>query len=86
MSLVGQFEQRGHDLRQKLLVVVGTMCRRQRTHRAREILSRLACDGLRLYGFGMKTGALQPGATEFLASAESLAWSLCARFAPPLLC
>ena len=49
-----------------------------------EILSRLACDGLRRYGFGMKTGALQQGATELLASAESLAWSLRARFAPPL--
>lgn len=66
MSLLGQFEQRGHDLRQKPFVGVGTMCRRQRTHRAREILSRLAGDGLRLHGFGMKTGALQPGATECL--------------------
>ena len=52
--------------------------------RAREILSRLACDGLRRYGFGMKTGAPLQGATELLASAESLAWSLRARFAPPL--
>lgn len=52
--------------------------------RAREILSRLACDGLRRYGFGMKTGAPLQGATELLASAESLAWSLRARFGPPL--
>ena len=49
-----------------------------------EILSHLARKGLRLHGFGMKTGALHQGATEFLASADSLAWSLRARFAPPL--
>lgn len=52
--------------------------------RAREILSRLACDGLQRHGFGMKTSALQQCATKFLASAESLAWSLRVRFAPPL--
>lgn len=32
----------------------------------------------------MKTGALHQGATEFLTSADSLAWSLRARFAHPL--
>lgn len=51
---------------------------------ARESLSRLACAGLRRHGFGMKTSALQQCATKFLASADSLAWSLRARFGPPL--
>lgn len=84
LSHVEQYDQSGHDLRQKPLVGVGTMCRRQRTREAMELLSRLAHEGLRLHGFGMKTGALFPGVTEFLASADSLAWSLRARFAQAL--
>jgi hypothetical protein len=83
-SHLEQYVQRGHDLRQTPLVGVGTMCRRQSTREAMEILSGLAQQGLRLHGFGMKTGALHQGATEFLTSADSLAWSLRARFAHPL--
>jgi hypothetical protein len=70
LSYVEQSDQRGHDLQQKPLVGIGTMCHRRRTREAMETLSRLAREGLRLHGFGMKTGALHQDVTELWASAE----------------
>lgn len=68
----------GVDLRAAPLVGVGTVCRRQRTGGVEEVLRRLAREGLRLHGFGVKTHGLVRAA-DALASADSLAWSYGAR-------
>lgn len=60
------------------LVGVGSVCRRQSSAEIEQILSELAARGLKLHGFGVKTGGLERSA-RYLASADSLAWSLGAR-------
>jgi hypothetical protein len=64
----------GIDLREAPLVGVGTLCRRQHTEEATEILAALAERGLRLHGFGLKLQGLKRCAP-LLASADSMAWS-----------
>ena len=77
------YDRAGVNLRKEPRVGVGTVCRRQGTHAATRILSRLAAEGLRLHGFGFKTQGLQESHDD-LASADSLAWSFAARRKPPL--
>jgi hypothetical protein len=59
------------------------LCRRQQTTRATALLATLRGDGLTLHGFGWKLQGLA-AAADFLASADSLAWSRAARGRPPL--
>ncbi len=80
---VEQYDAAGIDLRREPLVGVGSVCRRQSSVRAGMILATLAAEGLRLHGFGVKKSGLRASAAH-LASADSLAWSLHARFHPPL--
>jgi hypothetical protein len=61
------------------LVGVGSICRRQSTDEAHEIIRELADGGLRLHGFGFKVEGLRRCA-QYLASADSLAWSDGARW------
>lgn len=75
----------GIDLASESLVGVGSVCRRQATNEAAEIIAAIceAVPGIRLHGFGVKTaGLLRYG--HLLASADSLAWSYAARREPPL--
>jgi hypothetical protein len=65
-------------------VGVGTICRRQGTNEAVQIMSTLAVDGLRLHGFGFKKQGLEK-CHQFMASADSTAWSDTARRSPVLL-
>lgn len=78
------YELAGVDLWREPLVGVGTMCRRQGTIEAEEILRDLASMGLRLHAFGAKTTGLRRYASE-LSSSDSLAWSFNARKHPPML-
>jgi hypothetical protein len=80
---VEQYDAAGIDLRREPLVGVGSVCRRQSSTRAGMIFATLAAEGLRLHGFGVKKSGLRASAA-YLASADSLAWSLHARFHPPL--
>lgn len=73
----------GIDLDREPVVGVGTMCRRQDTREAARILESLAGDNLALHGFGFKVQGLRR-AGHRLRSADSLAWSLDARFSPPM--
>jgi hypothetical protein len=66
------------------VVGIGSVCRRQNTKEAMEILRPLAAMGLRLHGFGFKVTGLWQGAASILWSADSLAWSRAARYEPPL--
>jgi hypothetical protein len=65
-------------------VGVGTVCRRQSTIEATQIMSTLAVDGLHLHGFGFKKLGLA-NCHRFMRSADSTAWSDTARQNPVLL-
>jgi hypothetical protein len=69
----------GIDLTQEPLVGLGSVCRRQATLEAHDIINALHQHGItRLHGFGVKTlGLARYG--HLLNSADSLAWSLDAR-------
>ena len=59
---------------------VGSVCRRQGTDEITAIFRGLHAAGLRLHGFGIKTRGLVACAP-FMESADSMAWSLRARWA-----
>lgn len=75
---------RGVDLERVPVVGVGSVCRRQHTVEAEEIIRALAECGLRLHGFGFKQRGLVACA-DALTSADSMAWSFNARRTPVLL-
>lgn len=67
----------GVDLLKESTVGLGSVCRRQGTDDIRALISELRCAGLKLHGFGVKTGAHKYG--YLLSSADSMAWSTRAR-------
>lgn len=73
----------GVDLVAEPIVGLGSVCRRQATSEIDGIVATLHGRGLRLHGFGVKTGGLADYGPE-LSSADSLAWSYDARRNPPL--
>lgn len=83
LNHVEQYARAGVDLAGLPIVGVGTLCRRQRTAEAEEILQTLAGLGLRLHGFGFKLQGLENVAGA-LDSSDSMAWSLHARKRPAL--
>lgn len=80
---VEAYAQAGVELAGLPLVGVGTVCRRQHTGMVGTLFAWLHSEGLRLHGFGLKLQGLAASA-QYLASADSLAWSLSARRNPPL--
>jgi hypothetical protein len=64
----------GVNLQACELVGLGSVCRRQGTRAATDIIATLASLGLRLHGFGFKVRGLHQVGT-LLASADSMAWS-----------
>jgi hypothetical protein len=78
-----QYAAAGVQLRKLMLVGVGSICRRQHTTEAEEIIRDLAGAGLKLHGFGFKLQGLIR-CSRWLASADSMAWSFQARRSPPL--
>jgi hypothetical protein len=73
----------GIDLSREPRVGVGSICSRQGSREVEDILWALAMRGFALHAFGVKTRGLA-GCAEALASADSTAWSLQARYDPPL--
>lgn len=73
------YAEAGVDLAALPLVGVGSVCRRQKTEEAMEILRPLHALGLKLHGFGFKIDGLYRGASHLLASSDSMAWSAVAR-------
>src|SRR6185437_11500360 len=69
----------GLDLTRERLVGLGSVCRRQSTDEIAAIVMRLYHLGLRLHGFGVKTEGLRRYG-RYLASADSMAWSLRGRY------
>ncbi len=83
LRCVELYERAGVDLRKESLVGVGSICRRQGTVEAVQILGRLAGLGLKLHGFGFKVLGLRR-VSHLLASSDSMAWSFNARKNPVL--
>ncbi len=77
------YDKAGVDLRREKIVGVGTVCRRQGTAEAEEIMRRFHKHGLKLHGFGFKTQGLLR-AQDAMASADSMAWSISARYEEPM--
>lgn len=79
------YHQAGVDLEWEDTIGVGTVCRRQDTAEAGQIMRALSDKllGTQLHGFGVKVAGLQSFG-DVLASADSLAWSYRARRSPPL--
>lgn len=65
------------------VVGIGSVCRRQATGEAEEVIRALHARGIALHGFGFKVKGLRRVA-HYLASADSMAWSFRARSSPPL--
>lgn len=84
LRCVSAYQRASVDLTAAPLVGLGTVCRRQGTDVAGQIITALHTVGVtRLHGFGFKIGGLERYAP-LLASADSLAWSYSARRRPPL--
>lgn len=64
-------------------VGLGSVCRRQGTQEAEEIVRELSGMGLKLHAFGFKLNGLKR-THGLLASADSMSWSYAARREPPL--
>lgn len=73
----------GVDLAAAPVVGLGSVCRRQSTTEITTLVTALAGHGVRLHGFGVKTGGLARYGP-LLASADSMAWSFRARRSAPL--
>lgn len=73
------YARTGLDLRTVPTVAVGTLCRRQATTEAADILTQLHTEGLALHAFGFKRQGLRLCAP-ILQSADSLAWSIAGRY------
>ncbi|MER5322868.1 DUF7221 family queuine tRNA-ribosyltransferase-like protein [Streptosporangium roseum] len=85
LACVDMYAAAGVDLTVEPLVGLGSVCRRQATGEAHQIILALRERGItRLHGFGVKTLGLQRYG-HLLTSADSLAWSVDARYlATPL--
>lgn len=73
----------GVDLASEPVVGLGSVCRRQATREIAEIAETFSALGYQLHGFGVKTLGLNSYA-EHLASADSMAWSIDARYSEPI--
>ncbi len=74
------YDTAGIDLAAEPVVAIGSVCRRQNTREAAEIVTAIteAVPGIRLHGFGIKTSGLGAYGS-LLASSDSTAWSVTAR-------
>ena len=77
------YERAGVDLFALPVVGLGSVCRRQGTQEIDALVGRLAAEGLKLHGFGVKTLGIHNYA-ENLVSSDSLAWSRGARYEKPM--
>lgn len=80
---VEMYDAAGVDLRTLPLVGVGSVCRRQDTGMAEDLMRDLTAAEIRPHGFGFKFGGLVRSGRH-MASADSLAWSFNARKHDPL--
>jgi hypothetical protein len=72
------YARAGIDLTTLRLVGLGSICRRQHTREAADIVRQLWLDDIRIHGFGLKLQGLR-AVGALLESADSMAWSFQAR-------
>ena len=75
------YRDAGVDLASCHTVGVGSVCRRQSSNDATQIMQTLSLSGLRLHGFGFKKGGVK-NCHDVMVSADSTAWSDTARRNP----
>lgn len=81
LRCVDMYAAAGIDLTREPTVGLGTVCRRQSTAEAADIVRAITSLGIRLHGFGFKrSGLAEVG--HLLTSSDSLAWSDAARRRP----
>lgn len=78
---ISLYDQAGIDLRELPLVGIGSVCRRQGTEEAAELITQIAGHGIRLHGFGFKIDGLRRVA-RLLPSSDSMAWAAAGRREP----
>lgn len=78
---IDRYDRAGVDLTREPVVGVGSVCRRQDTREAEELMRALHRVGVRPHGFGFKQGGLV-NAGRYMESADSMAWSYAARVRP----
>jgi len=84
LACVDLYTAAGVDLAAVPVVGLGSVCRRQATGEAAEIVDALHSVGVgHLHGFGIKILGLRRYGQR-LTSADSMAWSIAARYQPPL--
>lgn len=83
LRCVEMYNDRGVDLKTLPLVGLGSVCRRQDTAEAEELIAALYEQGLKLHAYGFKVGGLERSADK-LVSADSMAWSKGMRGKPAL--
>lgn len=79
LACMRMYAAAGIDLTREQLVGLGSVCRRQSTEEIDVIVRQLHGLGLRVHGFGVKTEGLRRYGP-YLASADSMAWSLHGRY------
>ncbi len=85
LACAQMYHDAGVDLAAESTVGIGSVCRREGTNEAAEIIAAVcaAVPGIRLHGFGIKTSGLGKYGS-MLASSDSMAWSMAARRQPAL--
>jgi len=84
---VKAYERVGVDLRKLPRVGLGSVCRRQDTVRVGFLIQDLHSEGIKVHGFGFKTeGLLFKPVRDALTSADSMSWSLQARYSRGRCC
>ena len=83
---VNQYYNRGVDLTKEKIVGLGSVCRRQNTDEAEELVKILHGHNIKLHGFGFKILGLKR-VKDHLASSDSMSWCLNAsKQRPPYKC
>lgn len=75
LECVDMYHNAGINLSDEPVVGLGSVCRRENTVQIAEIVGMLHELGIRLHGFGCKTGAIRKVGA-LLQSADSMAWSV----------
>jgi hypothetical protein len=84
LNCLAMYDDAGIDLRIEPVVGIGSVCRREATVEAAQIIQELHTEGVRsLHGFGIKTSGLRAYG-RYLKSSDSMAWSYAARKRPSL--
>ena len=79
---VDLYASAGVDLTKKPVTGIGSVCRRKNLPEAHRIIRSVTNRGIPLHGFGLAKDAVEE-LRSVLTSADSLAWSIAARYAKP---